>query len=300
MKSDVFDEGVVMHQLESAGIWAFFNLMRKGYPYHLGIINLHEKHLRHLMASGLNLEPKKFCDLLLRSVGMRKTDYKIGTTKVMIRSGNSVLIDRLNDFSESAVKLKILMIKRKLIALSKWRVISTAILFHVHCKPNSQYPPMKNNNLLMKFFDSVCKLLRASRMIRKSSVNNPKLAENADELGNKDLNQSELSNSENSAEFKGSCPQNDNVVQEEHGAMHIRSSKSKKTENKAKRPKLPADTRYDQMSHFPYHDEFSSASRCKFEKCKQKTHVQCRKCDVHLCFTRGRNCFSEFHHPSTE
>lgn len=147
MKNDLFDEGFVMSQLEAAGIWVFYNLMRKGYPSHLGINDVHEKYSTNLSAAGLNLETKLFCDLLLRSVGIKKTDFKIGSTKIMLRPGNSVLIDRLNDFRENIIKQNIVMIKRKLLALSKWKVISYAVLFHIHCEPSFSILSMKNNLL---------------------------------------------------------------------------------------------------------------------------------------------------------
>lgn len=60
--------------------------------------------------------------------------------------------------------------------------------------------------------------------------------------------------------------------------------------------KAEANLRYDKFDHFANHDGKLSASRCKYEKCNLKTHVYCVKCDVHLCFTTGRNCFFEFHH----
>ncbi|XP_049945878.1 piggyBac transposable element-derived protein 3-like isoform X1 [Schistocerca serialis cubense] len=68
---------------------------------------------------------------------------------------------------------------------------------------------------------------------------------------------------------------------------------------KAKRARTeirPApEIRNDLTGHFPgYHDN-TEASRCKMPSCKNKTHVFCEKCNVHLCFVKGRNCFKMFH-----
>ena len=53
--------------------------------------------------------------------------------------------------------------------------------------------------------------------------------------------------------------------------------------------------RFDGYNHFPKFIEAKNASRCKDEKCKQKTYCYCSKCDVHLCLTSQRNCFNEYH-----
>lgn len=53
--------------------------------------------------------------------------------------------------------------------------------------------------------------------------------------------------------------------------------------------------RYDGKNHLPRFDSNDYASRCKNEDCKYKTNVICTKCSLHLCFTRARNCFENFH-----
>lgn len=56
-----------------------------------------------------------------------------------------------------------------------------------------------------------------------------------------------------------------------------------------------APARYDPGGHFPNFDGKKSKSRCKMHGCTHFTHVYCLRCDVHLCFVKGRNCFYEFH-----
>jgi len=51
----------------------------------------------------------------------------------------------------------------------------------------------------------------------------------------------------------------------------------------------------DQIGHFPEIDKKKEATRCKAFKCKGKTHVFCTKCNIHLCFTKTSNCFSNYH-----
>lgn len=62
---------------------------------------------------------------------------------------------------------------------------------------------------------------------------------------------------------------------------------------------LPPDiTRYDMKDHLPGFDKFKFSTKCKNPACnnKIKTHCFCTKCNVHLCLTKKRNCFYDFHH----
>lgn len=51
----------------------------------------------------------------------------------------------------------------------------------------------------------------------------------------------------------------------------------------------------DQISHFPKYDEKKEATRCKKNNCSGKTHIMCRKCNIHLCFTPKKDCFYNYH-----
>ncbi len=57
------------------------------------------------------------------------------------------------------------------------------------------------------------------------------------------------------------------------------------------------DVRYDCYNHFPVVVDSTKRTSCKFEECKQHTSWKCSKCNVFLCLTNKRNCFSEFHRP---
>lgn len=65
---------------------------------------------------------------------------------------------------------------------------------------------------------------------------------------------------------------------------------------KARYQKKPKNSlRYDDKGHLPEFDNKQSATRCKNESCSSRTHIFCIKCGVHLCTTKGRSCFKEFH-----
>lgn len=61
---------------------------------------------------------------------------------------------------------------------------------------------------------------------------------------------------------------------------------------------LPLDvSRYDRLDHMPKIDCLKNATKCKNPMCSRnnRTHFYCTKCNVHLCLTKERNCFAEFH-----
>lgn len=65
------------------------------------------------------------------------------------------------------------------------------------------------------------------------------------------------------------------------------------SEAKIMRPKRAL--RCDENGHWPLFDKKPSESLCKMKNCLNRTHVYCKKCDLHLCFNASRNCFYEFH-----
>lgn len=54
------------------------------------------------------------------------------------------------------------------------------------------------------------------------------------------------------------------------------------------------EVQLDQLNHLPEHDQKTEPTRCK--SCiSHRTHFMCQKCKVHLCITKNRNCFIDFH-----
>lgn len=60
-----------------------------------------------------------------------------------------------------------------------------------------------------------------------------------------------------------------------------------------------AESTFGNTAHWPKNDEKYSRSRCKMKGCNNYTHNFCtnNQCNVHLCYTRHRNCFREYHKP---
>ena len=71
------------------------------------------------------------------------------------------------------------------------------------------------------------------------------------------------------------------------------SPRPTKRQNIERRPLREVQT--DNCQHMPEHDQKKEATRCKYNRCNQRSHIYCIKCNVHLCLNRERNCFSNFH-----
>jgi len=56
---------------------------------------------------------------------------------------------------------------------------------------------------------------------------------------------------------------------------------------------IPSKERRTKASHLPNYGP--RQSRCRASGCDKKTTVFCRKCEIYLCFTPYRNCYSIFH-----
>lgn len=54
--------------------------------------------------------------------------------------------------------------------------------------------------------------------------------------------------------------------------------------------------RFDGKHHTPCKENRKNATRCKLEGCSQKSHVFCKKCEVHLCLEPDRNCYEKYHY----
>lgn len=53
------------------------------------------------------------------------------------------------------------------------------------------------------------------------------------------------------------------------------------------------NTRRDGIGHWPI--ATGDRQRCKRPSCNGQSTIKCGKCEVHLCLTKERNCFAEFH-----
>lgn len=77
------------------------------------------------------------------------------------------------------------------------------------------------------------------------------------------------------------------------------SSSQLEHEIEAKRQRGPTahlptkNVRLDEFAHWIKYEK--TRQRCKLPTCKGFSHYKCQKCGVHLCLTKDKNCFHDFH-----
>lgn len=47
--------------------------------------------------------------------------------------------------------------------------------------------------------------------------------------------------------------------------------------------------------HYPLYNGLKEATWCEHAACGWKIHIKCKKCNIHLCFVKNRNCFKNYH-----
>lgn len=53
--------------------------------------------------------------------------------------------------------------------------------------------------------------------------------------------------------------------------------------------------RYDGYEHWPVWDDLKTARHCRLESCKSRTRCYCSKCNVYLCLSKTKQCYTLFH-----
>lgn len=107
----------------SSGTFAYYKIMRHGYPYRIDIIEVHHKYEPHLK---MNIDAKMLLELLMSLFS--DSEYKFGISKIMMRS--AYVFDRLTDFDEGNIQKNVVAVKRKLAARSKWTSVLAVTKFY--------------------------------------------------------------------------------------------------------------------------------------------------------------------------
>lgn len=87
----------------------------------------------------------------------------------------------------------------------------------------------------------------------------------------------------NKKSFLDQCP--DSLVQD--------SDKSAKKSRRSTEKRPFHSFRYDGKEHDKAKDNIRQ--RCKLEGCPYKSYIMCTSCNVHLCCSKKRDCFANFH-----
>lgn len=112
----------VIDQLISSGTFAYYKLMRHGYPLRIDFQIIHQKYEPYFE---MDIDAKILLKLLMSIFG--DSEYRFGISHVMMRS--SKVFKELVNFDEANIQKNVQMMKRKLAARSKWTLIFTAAKF---------------------------------------------------------------------------------------------------------------------------------------------------------------------------
>lgn len=140
--SGTFDENLVESQLISSGSIAYQRLMRIGFPSHISITKLFDMFkLKLEFESYTTYSPKYFCSILIRSCGLKWTDFKLGNTQIFFRRGK---LDILSEkIKEDAIIIKKRLDKLKLLR----RKLKAAIIFARFCVIGKERRKILNNTI---------------------------------------------------------------------------------------------------------------------------------------------------------
>lgn len=122
----MFDETYVVDQLMSSGTFAYYKLMRHGYPLRIDIEEFHKKYEPQL---GMNIDAKMLLEVLMLLFG--DCEYKFGISMIMMRSDH--VFNQLTNFDEGNIQKNVEAVKRKLAARSKWTSVLAATKFYLKC-----------------------------------------------------------------------------------------------------------------------------------------------------------------------
>lgn len=93
-------------------------------------------------------------------------------------------------------------------------------------------------------------------------------------------------------------PSEQSIVQLPTSQTYVKPIAGLKRSKAKQEKRIPLSVRLDRYDHWPRKDSKADGRRghrCKLESCGKQSNVYCSKCNVHLCFVEGRNCFEAYH-----
>lgn len=103
----IFDENVVLKQIQTSGTLTYFNLMQHGYPFKVRIDDLFENITSFLEPRHISVGSKMCCQIYLIATGFEHTDFKLGKTEIHIRLGKNDLFNQLRRGMNNASDISI-------------------------------------------------------------------------------------------------------------------------------------------------------------------------------------------------
>ena len=129
-----FTGGHVLHQLRCSGMMEALRLMHEGFPTRCPYEDLYDRYKEMMPRSIAELDSPSFCEILLLALGLDKSDYQLGITKVFFRAGKLAFLDSLtgSEYKELAPdivnKVRVWLIKKR------WRRHTIAVVAFLRLK----------------------------------------------------------------------------------------------------------------------------------------------------------------------
>lgn len=102
-QSDQFDDIFVQSQISAAGVVAYIDFIRFGYPNRLRMEEIYKNFELHLHHSDVMPNPVFLCRILLLSLGLKRSEFIFGTHCVFFRSEYSQLVAKISNPDENFI-----------------------------------------------------------------------------------------------------------------------------------------------------------------------------------------------------
>ncbi|XP_040569535.1 unconventional myosin-VI isoform X2 [Lepeophtheirus salmonis] len=133
MIPQLFQGGSILSQLQCAGMASVLELMQQGYPSRTSFSELYKLYSGYLPPELTRLDPRHFCKVLFKALGLNDEDFKFGLTKVFFRPGKFAEFDQMLRSDPENLKELIKKVKHWLIR-SHWKKVQWCALSVIKLK----------------------------------------------------------------------------------------------------------------------------------------------------------------------
>ncbi|XP_043204148.1 unconventional myosin-VI-like isoform X1 [Amphibalanus amphitrite] len=120
MVDRLFEGGQILSQLQCSGMTTVLQLMQQGYPSRAPFNELYAMYKKYLPKELARLDPRLFCKLLLRALGLNEHDFKFGMTKLFFRPGKFAEFDQIMKSDPENLAALVARV-RKWLVVSRWK-----------------------------------------------------------------------------------------------------------------------------------------------------------------------------------
>ncbi|KAL3308248.1 Unconventional myosin-VI, partial [Cichlidogyrus casuarinus] len=116
-----FEGSSCLSQLQCSGMTDVLSVMEQGFPSRTHFAELYNLYKGKMSAKLARLEPRVFCKLLFKALGLSDADFKFGTTRVFFRPGKFAEFDQLLQSDPAHLAALVQQVQRWLIRY-RWKL----------------------------------------------------------------------------------------------------------------------------------------------------------------------------------